>query len=242
MKNKAFVIGDVHGMSTMLEELLSEWDSEEEQLILVGDYIDRGPGIKETVDLVRTLEKQGAWLLRGNHEAMLYDFLTNPLEFWPRYERNSGMTTLCALTGKSETFLMKLDPIELARYVNASQPWIAPWISNLPVYKEYGKWVIVHAGVDLTKNDWRKTEEFDFYWIRDAFHEGDNHTGKQFIFGHTPLAYLNELNNDLTIWQHQGKYGIDGGAVYGGDLIGLHIELDGKVRGEARITSKSQVE
>ena len=35
-----------------------------------------------------------------------------------------------------------------------------------------GKLSFVHAGVDLTKKDWRKTSLRDFIWIREPFHEG----------------------------------------------------------------------
>lgn len=235
MKDKAFVIGDVHGMYDMLEALLLEWDKEEEQLIFVGDYIDRGPKIRETIDLVRRLQIDGAWLLSGNHERMLLEFLNQPEIFWGRYERNSGMTTLSALTGKSADFLQKLSVKELSQYLRAQQPWLLGWLSELPLYVEFGKWCIVHAGVDLTKEHWKNTKPHDFYWIREPFHVADNTTDRQFIFGHTPLQNLNERLNDLSIWHHQGKYGIDGGAVYGGDLIGMHIHQDGRILGESRI-------
>ena len=42
-KQEAFVIGDVHGMEHLLDELLLNWDANCEQLIFVGDLIDRGP-------------------------------------------------------------------------------------------------------------------------------------------------------------------------------------------------------
>ncbi|HBJ9790539.1 TPA: metallophosphoesterase, partial [Listeria monocytogenes] len=37
-----FAVGDVHGEITLLDELLENWDKEQERLLFVGDLIDRG--------------------------------------------------------------------------------------------------------------------------------------------------------------------------------------------------------
>ncbi|MBR7928360.1 metallophosphoesterase [Aerococcaceae bacterium zg-ZUI334] len=236
MKERAFVIGDVHGMADMLEQLLQEWDQENEQLIFVGDLIDRGPKIKRTLELAIGLqENKGANIICGNHEAMLLEFLTEAERYWPRYQRNGGMTTLSELTGETAERLSELSLGEFVTLVNERQPWVEPWLHSLPHYIEFGNWVIVHAGVDLKIDDWRESEPTRFYWIRDDFHKADNLTGRKFLFGHTPLPYLNGSTSDLTIWEHQDKLGIDGGAVYGGDLIGLHIHRDGSILSESRV-------
>ena len=44
MHKPLFVIGDIHGcLSELLELLLNHGDDENEQLVFIGDYIDRGP-------------------------------------------------------------------------------------------------------------------------------------------------------------------------------------------------------
>ena len=55
-KQEAFVIGDIHGMYHLLEDLLTHWCPEDQQLIFVGDLIDRGPNSKATVEKVRELQ------------------------------------------------------------------------------------------------------------------------------------------------------------------------------------------
>lgn len=50
---KIFVIGDVHGCLHTLEKMLSYWEKNTEQLIFVGDLIDRGNFSPETVSLVK---------------------------------------------------------------------------------------------------------------------------------------------------------------------------------------------
>ncbi|MBF6626785.1 serine/threonine protein phosphatase [Aerococcaceae bacterium zg-BR9] len=239
MKERAFVIGDVHGMADMLKQLLKEWDREHEQLIFVGDLVDRGPKIKETLQIAIDLQNNhDAKIIRGNHEAMLLEFLTDAEKYWPRYQRNSGITTLSELTGDTPEALSSLSLDDLVAYVKERQPWLESWIQSLPHYIEYGDWVIVHAGVDLAIDDWKASEPTRFYWIRDEFHQTANNTGKKFLFGHTPLPYLNGDFSNLTIWQQQDKVGIDAGAVYGGDLVGLHIHRDGRIFGESRVNGK----
>lgn len=73
-------IGDIHGHADKLEELLIRlgysysfdkgcYAHPGRQAVFVGDYIDRGPKIRETLRLVRGMvENAGAIALLGNHE------------------------------------------------------------------------------------------------------------------------------------------------------------------------------
>lgn len=46
-----FAIGDIHGHLTALEVLMERLDyTEEDTLIFLGDYVDRGPDTKGVVD------------------------------------------------------------------------------------------------------------------------------------------------------------------------------------------------
>ncbi len=44
-----------------------------------------------------------------------------------------------------------------------------------PLYYEWGKYLFVHAGVDLSKKDWRKTADHDFIWIREPERQETSH-------------------------------------------------------------------
>lgn len=79
-------IGDIHGHSDKLEELLLKmgyWKKNgsyahpERKVLFVGDYIDRGPKIRETLEIVRGMvESENAIALMGNHEynALCFHF------------------------------------------------------------------------------------------------------------------------------------------------------------------------
>ena len=72
------VIGDIHGHADALEALLGHlgyrqnggaWRHPERQALFVGDFIDRGPQQRESVDLVRRMVDAGsAQAIMGNHE------------------------------------------------------------------------------------------------------------------------------------------------------------------------------
>lgn len=225
MKNNSFIIGDVHGCFDELQILLQSWNVSEESLVFLGDLVDRGPKIKETLEFARQLQiEMDAIILKGNHEAMLEEVLHTPNVYWPRYERNGGLTTLAALSGRNIDQLALLTYQERTELFIHTCPWLKEWLGGLPLYVEYGDWIFVHAGVDLTLANWKDTAVEEFVWIRQAFHEGENTTGKRIVFGHTPTFNLNVNQDAVNIWEQDGKYGIDGGAVYGGALLGMKVE------------------
>lgn len=79
-------IGDIHGHADKLEALLQKlgykkqggaYTHPERKALFVGDYIDRGPKIRETLHLVRAMvESDNAIALLGNHEynALCFHF------------------------------------------------------------------------------------------------------------------------------------------------------------------------
>ncbi|MBP6235158.1 MAG: metallophosphoesterase [Saprospiraceae bacterium] len=61
-------IGDIHGHASKLELLLRKlgyelksgtYNHTERKLLFIGDYIDRGPQIRETLHLVRNMVENG---------------------------------------------------------------------------------------------------------------------------------------------------------------------------------------
>lgn len=72
------LIGDVHGCAQTLEHLLSilgyskragVWQHPTRQALFLGDLIDRGPYIRETLHIVHSMVEAGhAYCIMGNHE------------------------------------------------------------------------------------------------------------------------------------------------------------------------------
>lgn len=75
----AIVAGDVHGELAPLRELLHFARSNGRSLILLGDYVNRGPRSREVIDLLANANAEretGQFVfLQGNHERELLKFL-----------------------------------------------------------------------------------------------------------------------------------------------------------------------
>lgn len=250
MMKKAFVIGDIHGQIRMLNELLKNWNCDSEQLVFLGDYIDRGEDSYGVLHRVQDLvSKYGAVAIGGNHELMLLDWLNDPEDYWfmkwredesiLNEEEEAGMSQSIYyyIHGGDKTInsfyesrqAYKEKPSHHATYIKNFFENDIRFIENLPDYYEWNDYIFVHAGVDLDLEDWRDTPALEMRWTRKGFHQAINETGKMIVFGHHPTRYLNHDKSN-NIWQSPcgTKIGIDGGAVTGGLLHGLRIERDSK--------------
>ena len=101
---KIFTVGDIHGCYDKLCALMDKLpiNMEQDQLLFIGDYIDRGPGSIEVLDYLIDLKKRvpGIIFLKGNHEDMLQNYLEGIDRF--TYLLNSGQQTLDAYLKKQD--------------------------------------------------------------------------------------------------------------------------------------------
>ena len=98
---RIYAIGDIHGRVDLLDEVLKRIDADLEQNpisvaieVYLGDYIDRGPASQQVIDRLVTRNRTfRAIFLKGNHEAYLTGFTTNPvvLDEWQQF---GGLETL----------------------------------------------------------------------------------------------------------------------------------------------------
>lgn len=137
------IIGDIHGHADELVELLEQLGYREvggrfrhrsRQVVFCGDFIDRGPQIRDTLRIVRsTVECDAALAVMGNHEFNAIAFRMprsdEPGEYYRRHsERNlvQHRATLEQLTSE-----------ELEDAV--------AWFATLPVALDLGMARVVHA-------------------------------------------------------------------------------------------------
>ena len=89
MPERLIAIGDIHGCRAALEGLLeSVAPTPGDRLVLLGDYVDRGPDSRGVIDLVlRLRESLDVVTLLGNHEEMMLGALEgrSPVGWWLRY-------------------------------------------------------------------------------------------------------------------------------------------------------------
>ena len=99
-----YAIGDIHGQRGMLDMLIEKVPLEkDDEIVFIGDYIDRGPDSRGVVDAVLEfkLAYPNTTCLRGNHEDMFLDYIKEE----GRYPK--GIFTM---NGGIETQLSPLNP------------------------------------------------------------------------------------------------------------------------------------
>jgi hypothetical protein len=146
------IIGDIHGYATKLKSLLEllgyrknggVYSHPERKIIFLGDYIDRGPEIRETLQIVRGMVERGSALaVMGNHEF-------NALAFH-------------APDGNGE-YLRKHTPEKVDQHRATIEQLVTPspdewrdwldWFATLPLFLDLGQLRAVHASWDATAVD-----------------------------------------------------------------------------------------
>lgn len=199
MTGSIYAIGDIHGCIDRLIDLLAKIDADpaRDQLVFLGDYIDRGPSSYEVVAHLIELSRwiPGVVFLKGNHEEMLTQYLEGMNRHL--FLINGGQATLESYMKHRTHENGDLIPSDHLRF-----------FASLRLYYQTDDYIFVHAGMreDIPLEAQRSE---DLLWIRDEFIASDHDFGKRVVFGHTPF------NNPLV---KVNKIGIDTGAVYGNRL------------------------
>jgi len=200
---RTFVIGDVHGCLDPLLRLVERigWRPDEDGLIFLGDYIDRGRDSKGVVDYILALKDVSPHVrgIKGNHEVMFLDYLDRRRR--DLYILNGGRITLESYGGTDSRGDIAVPRSHMAFY------------RSLPFVVELEDYIIVHAGL-RPGCPLREQSEEDLVWIREPFIYSPQDFGKRVLFGHTPFREPLVMEN---------KIGLDTGAVYGNRLTCLEL-------------------
>lgn len=140
------IIGDVHGHADQLKDLLTKMEyklvdncytHQTRKAVFVGDFINRGPKIRETILLIRKMvEKGSAYAILGNHElyAVLYYLRDIEGKYYkkriPKYQLQINQTLAEFVSHKEE----------LKSHLK--------WLRTLPMFLDFGKIRVVHASWD----------------------------------------------------------------------------------------------
>jgi len=146
-------IPDIHGrydrLQAILKLLKEAGKADPKNMIFLGDYVDRGPESAQVVSTLREFQRQGAIVLKGNHEGLMCDaVLKGHFEATSLWEMNGGGETRRSYHATYQ------DPSAALRYD-------AKWLQDLPLYHENETEFFSHAPLPplLEKSsqfpDWR---------------------------------------------------------------------------------------
>ena len=221
---RIYAISDIHGCADLLRQMFTVIDRDLTTIgsmraihVFLGDYIDRGPDSRRTIDLlVERGRKHESVFLKGNHEAFLFDVLRDPsrLQDWRQY---GGLQTLASYGLRPS---LNPDAAEQAKLIGQFALTIPPhqryFFDNLRLRFVCGDFFFVHAGI-RPGVALAKQQERDLLWIREDFLVSEQRFGKYIVHGHTPVRAPDIRPN---------RVNIDTGAYATGNLTLLAIQGD----------------
>lgn len=102
---KVGILSDIHGNVRALKAALRYLEGKGvNNYFFLGDYLGELPGVKETIDIIRALEKEGkAVVIKGNKEEYLLNGLCDGHPEWDEYKSVVGMLRYSASCIDEET-------------------------------------------------------------------------------------------------------------------------------------------
>ena len=197
--SRTYAIADLHGcfdlLVNALDAIREHAQGVDHSVVMLGDYIDRGPDSAKVVLLLMASQgpDTGLICLKGNHEDMMIETLTTPLhpDWWIG---NGGDATLLsyghAESGEYDPSVVPLDHVA--------------WLQGLPMMHVDKHRVFVHAGVDPQKQLDQQDKD-TLLWKLYQDNDGVGHGQRHVVHGHQPfkdgpLLYTNRTDLDTFAW------------------------------------------
>nr|NQU91868.1 serine/threonine protein phosphatase [Bacteroidota bacterium] len=184
-----WIIPDLHGCSKTLKALIEELIKPEhgDSISFLGDYIDRGPDAKGTIDYVWLLQQNGYNIhaLKGNHEEYLllaYEEALNGKKKFFRFRKNNRLFKEWVRHGGNDT----LQSFGVKRVDQIPENYIR-WFQNLENYYEDDGYVIVHAGLNFNRRN-PFEDHHAMLWSRSFDVIPEKIGNKKIIHGHVPVS------------------------------------------------------
>jgi serine/threonine protein phosphatase 1 len=205
-QTRIYAVGDVHGRADLLTELFQRIDEHRAGNpigtsieVLLGDYVDRGPSSRQVIDLLICRKTtHSAVCLRGNHEAMLLEFMRNPMVNKNWFNLGGASTLLSyGIAPPRQLSGVALEALPATLFA-AMPPTHLEFLQGLPYSFTCGDYFFVHAGVRpniaISSQD-----PHDMMWIREDFLASQVDFGKIVVHGHTPVMKPEILSNRINI-------------------------------------------
>lgn len=218
-----YAIGDVHGCLAQLQALerLIVADAQhiqgEKWIVMLGDYVDRGPNSAGVIDHLLANPPHGfqRFCMAGNHEAMMLDFLAAPSAGAP-WLAYGGVETLASY-GIDAQALNWNDRHAATALINSAIPSEhIEFMRTIPLYLLVPGALFVHAGIRPGVALDQQTEG-DLLWIRAPFLDAARLGDLRVIHGHTPSA-----EPVVT----PSRIGVDTGAYATGRLTAVRLQAN----------------
>ena len=208
-----FAIGDIHGNVDALRDLLGKLEPQlapDDEVVFLGDYIDRGPDSKACIDEVlafRHRVKAAVTCLLGNHEEWLLTTMNDyarhswligmdALTTVRSYSAEAERTIVSAMASKGPAFFMERAPLPYDAFFDAMPEAHRVFLRSLRRVHVTADAICAHAGIDPDVPTVEDQAARTFTWGAPDFPDG--------YVGETPVVYGHFHNAvlDASGWPH----------------------------------------
>ncbi|MFC3885845.1 metallophosphoesterase [Bacillus songklensis] len=176
---RRFAISDIHGSYKEMMLLLgyAKFDPNDDQLVVAGDMMNRGPDSGKVLKELKALEENydQVHVTVGNHEEMMLWYLAGKHDMWVHFGGKQAADSI------NEAFQEE------------GVGSLVRWVQTLPLTMEDERFIYAHAGIQLP---YRKSQhDRNILWLqRKMFYAIESKTlldetnGKPVVHGHTPTT------------------------------------------------------
>lgn len=228
--SRIIVISDIHGGLKLFNQLLMNVEySQDDYLIILGDFIQRGYQNIDTLNRIMTLSKhEKVIVVSGNHEHYLHSILER--RYIDRFTYHlEHINYGCILREWINSEMHKLDMEKLQDILKVENHNALEFLRNLPYAVELNNHLFVHGGLNA---DYMESDTWELLSSSEFLLKKHNYP-KMVVVGHWPVQnYKQNSLSGYPIFDFEHRIiSIDGG--YGvkssGQLNALIIASDYQV-------------
>lgn len=160
------VVGDIHGDAQSLNDLLNLFSPDEDRhFVFVGDYVNRGPNSRQTIDtLLEFADRSSTTFLMGNHDYELIKFLEGG--DFGHFARLGGLWTIRSYISD------EISPDVVGQFRDSFPDGHQDWLASLDLFWEDSSLRIhvSHCGLDPQDPSNRSLETLVLTPHPDLFH------------------------------------------------------------------------
>jgi serine/threonine protein phosphatase 1 len=220
-----YALSDIHGYLELLKQNMNIIDLEsnvENKVIFLGDYIDYGKESCQVLEYIFNLQRKypsQVIVLRGNHEDMFLEWISNPEEnvYWLN-EDEDLITTRTFITKeqlenvldmiKNKEKIQEISKV-LAKMIKINHKDLIIWLKNLKYFYETENQIFVHAGIVEEEKEYWKIGSSN-YLFTSKFPPQKGYFIKDIIAGHVGTKSIRKNNCSEVYWDGKSHYYIDG--------------------------------
>lgn len=213
-----FAVGDLHGRFDLMEQMLELIaNTAPGPIVFLGDYVDRGSdaaGVLRRLHRLNYAAPDGVIALRGNHEAMMLDYIADPTESGARFLRFGGVETLRSFGITARISDNSDDMTNWAKALaDALGPDLLGWLRGLPAIWRSGNMICTHAGIE-PREPLDQQPEQALIWGSSVFLSEPLPAGQTVVYGHQVVPKPSAID---------GRVALDTGAYRTGRLSAAYF-------------------